>query len=121
MIKRYREEIKMEETWIDPQGSVLKWTEETKGKELVGTLTEKRLTSTGSMIYSMLMADGTVTKFWGTMVLDDLLVPVDIGCKVKVKYLGTIPGKKAGTKCHKFDVKYQRLPVQPSVTLETVL
>lgn len=111
-----------DETWIDPQGSVLKWTPETKDKELVGTLTEKRLTSTGSMIYGLRHEDGTVTKFWGTMVLDELLVPVDVGCKVKVKYLGAVAGKKKGTTCHRFDVKYQKLQAesQPAVKEELV-
>lgn len=85
--------------WEEQTVSVIDW-EERKGKEVIGTLIEKRenVGENNSMMYILEDDKKQRMAIWGTGFLDPIMETIDIGQKIKVVFTGTGKATKKGFK-----------------------
>lgn len=93
----------------DVDEKVKMWEPELVGDFLQGFYIDKEegVGQFKSNLYTLKTSDGEV-KFWGSTVLDDLLVKVPLSCEVKIIYQGKKPSKNGKKFWKDFKVMYKK-------------
>lgn len=101
--------------WIEVKNSeeekeeVKMWEPESMGESIQGRYIDKE-ESVGqfkSNLYTVKTPDGEF-KFWGSMVLDNLMEKVPLSCEVKIIYQGKKPSKKGKNPWKDYKVMYKK-------------
>lgn len=88
--------------WKDPQADVIKLEMD---QVFQAVLVAKQKCKNNSMLYTFDTGD-KVVKLFGTAVLDDRMLPIEVGNEVRIIYRGKRQ-LEGGKSCHDFEVKYR--------------
>ena len=102
---------KNNEEWVKVEiGDAVEWEE--IGQEIVGILKNIRrdVGENKSIMYEIEEEDGSIISIWGSTILDNRMIRVDVGDKVKIIYKGKKQSQKNKTRSfHDFEVFHKKL------------
>lgn len=99
----------MEENWqkIEPTQSNI-WDFNAQ-PDMIGTYVrkEQEIGPNNSNLYTFRMADGEEISVWGSTLIDNRMVRVELGNEVKIVYLGKVKSEKSNREYHNYEIYFR--------------